>query len=348
MILPPARILVANRSLFATLVLILALIILTFTPVSADTPTLYLQGHDMAPSVIYIGDAHTEDLDEILMLQIVITTTHQEEVNLTYIALHRSGLASDADVESVSLYKDGNANGKLDPVEDSLLSTAEFIVGKAEFDVQLLFDSTTNITLLVVLSISSEAASGGSMGVDIPNENYIDIKGSADVEFQFYLGSKNSTIMLDTDGDLNPDSTDPDDDNDGYTDYAELRSESDSKDQNSIPKDNDHDFVPDSIDSDDDNDGEPDEYDDFPLDDGRQRDYTMVYIYAVITVVLILLMIILVIRGKPKNKQKDIDEEELLMDDGEEDFDIGDEKESLEEGVGGNDILEDEDIIDDE
>ncbi|UCG70579.1 MAG: hypothetical protein JSV09_06055 [Thermoplasmata archaeon] len=341
-----ARILLNMRSLRTALVLILALIILPFIPAAADTPILHLKGQDMAPSTIYIGEAHSEELDDIVMLQITITTTHQEEVNITSIMLHRTGLASDADVESLDLYLDGNANSQLDPMNDSLLSTAQFVLGKAEFSVQRTLDSSTPMTLLVVLSISSQATSGGTIGVDIPNEDYIDTKIIADFNFHLHLGSENSTIMLDTDGDLNPDITDPDDDNDGYSDDVEIQSNSDFKDSTALPKDTDKDYVPDSIDTDDDNDGEPDEYDDFPLDDSRQRDYTVVYFYTIIVAVLIIVMIFLGLRGRPSGKPKALDEELLLKEDDEDEFDISVEDDDLEgdveESEGKDEMLENE------
>jgi len=59
----------------------------------------------------------------------------------------------------------------------------------------------------------------------------------------------------DTDGDGIPDTTDPDDDNDGWTDSEEEVFSSDPKDSNSVPLDTDGDGIPDLLDPDDDNDG---------------------------------------------------------------------------------------------
>lgn len=322
----PERILRNKRaSIFLAVAIILIGTIIIAKPVSAETPTLLVTGTDMAPGFIYKGEAHAEEMDDIVMLQITLSTTDSEEININSIIIHRAGIASDAEVENVDLYEDSNSNGSLDGA-DQLLSTVNFQVGRAEFSVSLNVSETNPLSLLVALDISSEAISGRTVGVEIPDQSYIDTEEEAEVEFEFHICSKNSTILLDTDGDLNPDSTDLDDDDDGYTDENEQLCGSDPKDSSSIPKDNDKDYVPDSIDTDDDNDGEPDEYDDFPLDASRQRDYTIIYVYAIIAVVLIIVLIFLGFKGKPRS----IDKKALLEETGEDEFDIGDEEEDLE------------------
>ncbi len=305
-------------------------------PVSAETPTLQVSGTDKAPGLIYIGEAHAEEMNDIVMLQITLSTTHSEGINLNTIIFHRAGIASDTEVENVDLYEDSNHDGALDGA-DTLLSTVMFQVGRAEFSVPLTVNATDPLSLLVALDISSEAISGGTIGVGIPDQSYIDTEEDADVEFEFDIRSKNSTILLDTDGDLNPDSTDLDDDNDGYSDECEQLCGSDSKDSSSVPKDYDKDYVPDSIDTDDDNDGEPDKYDDFPLDASRQRDYTIIYVYAIIAVVLIIVLIFLGFKGKSRS----VDKKALLEEEGEDEFDIGAGEEDLEtEG----EMFEDEEL----
>jgi hypothetical protein len=61
--------------------------------------------------------------------------------------------------------------------------------------------------------------------------------------------------ILDSDDDGINDTTDTDDDNDGYSDIIEEQEGSDPKDETSRPLDNDEDYDPDSTDTDDDNDG---------------------------------------------------------------------------------------------
>jgi hypothetical protein len=64
---------------------------------------------------------------------------------------------------------------------------------------------------------------------------------------------------VDTDGDGIPDATDPDDDNDEFTDVDENKAGSDPLDPESKPTDTDGDGIPDSKDEDDDNDGYADD-----------------------------------------------------------------------------------------
>jgi hypothetical protein len=297
--------------------------------VQADEPELRLLGADLAPSIVYLGDAHTEPND-IVMLQLTLNTTHSEGITLDSITFHRSGLASDAEVIELGLYEDCNLNRELDHGVDEFLSSTTFEVGKAKFTVPLSISPADQVTLLMVMNISEQAQSGNSIGVDIPSVDYITTEDPAEIEFVLPIRSKNSTIKIDNEGDLNPDDTDPDDDNDGYTDTIEKICGSDPKDFNSIPEDRDKDHVPDYFDSDNDNDGVPDEYDDFPFDASQQRDYTFVFAYAVLVVVLIISMIIArvkvekKIRGLMSKKLDEKEEEEDLEIEGE---DI--EKESL-------------------
>ncbi len=310
MVTPSGRILWRKKNAIkAFLASILVFIIITSMPVAAQTSTLHLQCTDLAPKFIYTGGAHAEELNEIVMLQIEISTT-SEQINLTSISVRRTGLASDADVEDACLFADNNLNGILEHSNDTLISTSDFHSGKAEFSVQLTLNQTAPMTLLIALNISGNARSGATIGLDIPGKEYIDTDGIADVEFALTTCSKNSTVLLDTDGDLNPDSTDPDDDNDGYTDELEMICGSDTKDLNDIPKDTDKDYVPDSLDTDDDNDGEPDKYDDFPLDKDKQRDFTIIYVYALIAVILILIIIFLGWKRKPKGLDRRVLSEE--------------------------------------
>ncbi len=285
----------------AVLTLILACIIFMPISVKADDPVLRFSGIDKAPSIIYLGDAHAEPND-IVMLQLTINTSHSEGITLNSITFHRSGIASDAYVKNLSLYEDSNLDGELDHGVDEFLSTVSFELGKAELTAPLTATPTNPLTLLVVMNISEDAQSGNSIGVDIPSVDYITTGEPAAIDFILPIRSKNSTIKIDTDGDLNPDDTDPDDDNDGYIDEIEIICGSDPRDFNSFPEDRDNDHVPDYLDSDNDNDGVPDEYDDFPLDASRQRDYTFVYVYSVLVVILIFVMILvrMKIGGKPK------------------------------------------------
>lgn len=303
-----------NNSIKAILSMILVFLIITVMPVAAQTSTLHLQCTDLAPKFIYTGSAHAEELNEIVMLQIEISTNTSEQVNLKSISVRRTGIASDADVEDACLFADINHNGVLEHSNDTLLSTSNFQTGRAKFNVQLTLNQTAPLNLLIALNISGNARSGATIGLDIPGKEYIDTEGAADVEFALTICSKNSTVLLDTDGDLNPDTTDQDDDNDGYTDEMEMICGSDTKDSNDTPKDTDKDQVPDSLDTDDDNDGEPDKYDDFPLDKDKQRDYTIIYAYALIAVILIFIIIYLGWERKPKGPGKRILSEEDIED----------------------------------
>jgi hypothetical protein len=317
----------------AVLTLILILFILMPGSVKADEPELRLSGADLAPSIVYLGDAHAEPND-IVMLQLTLNTTHQEGITLDSITFHRSGLASDTEVIDLNLYEDSNLNGELDHGVDEFLSMTTFEMGKAEFTVPMTISPADPVTLLIVMNISEEAQPGNSIGVDIPNADYITIEGPAEIEFVLPIRSKNSTIKIDTEGDLNPDDTDPDDDNDDYMDDLEKICGSDPKDSNSVPEDRDKDHVPDYFDSDNDNDGVPDEYDDFPFDASQQRDYTFVFAYAVLVAVLIIFMIIVRVKVERKMRgsvSKKPSEEEI-----EEDLEIEEEdieEESLEEGL---------------
>ena len=77
---------------------------------------------------------------------------------------------------------------------------------------------------------------------------------------------------IDTDGDGIPDSQDPDDDNDGWSDEEEQEFGTDPKNPDDYPLDTDDDHIPDSIDTDDDNDGVADSEDAFPKDPSEWQD----------------------------------------------------------------------------
>jgi hypothetical protein len=278
---------------------LLALLLILSNPVCADTPTLKVQGNDLAPRMIYLGDAYAQSLNDIVMLQLTFETTSEEAISISSITVHRGGQSSDSDVKSISLYEDGNYNSELESENDTLLSSAEFTLGRAELAVGRSVNATGSLQVLVVIDISSVANSGGTLGIFIPDSDYVQTDEPSIIEFELPISSKNSTIELDTDGDLNPDSTDPDDDNDRYMDDMEISAKSDPKDENSLPLDTDSDFVPDIIDTDDDNDGVPDKYDDFPKDKNQQRDYTIVIIYAVIAVLLIIFILFIARSKKP-------------------------------------------------
>jgi hypothetical protein len=277
------------------------------------------------------------------MMQIQFNTTSLENITINSITFHRSGQSSDSDVTKIYLYEDVNDNFELDPNNDTLISSGTFSLGKSELELNKKVTSNESLNVLVVIDIASNAQSGNTLGLDIPNTNYIELTETADIEFDLPILSKNATIQLDTDGDLNPDSTDPDDDNDGYMDDLEIAAGSDSKDPNSTPEDTDSDYVPDKIDTDDDNDGVPDKYDDFPKDKDRDKDYTVVIIYAIIAAVLIIIMILIAQSKKPgiskseikraleednefaiKNKERTKDLDEKILD--EEDDDLLDEE----------------------
>jgi hypothetical protein len=309
-------------------ILTLSLIAMIPTPVFAESPTLCVQGSDLAPRYIYTGAPHEGDLDNIVMLHLTLECENAESVNLSSITFHRTGLGSDEYVDMLYLYADTNLNDELDIGTDMLLSSTNFTLGKASFSVDLTVEQTTSMMLFVALDISSSAESQTTLGLDIPNESYIVTDEPSDLDFELPIHSKNSTILLDTDGDLNPDYTDSDDDNDMYTDAVEIYCGSDPQDSSSIPLDTDGDYVPDSTDTDDDNDGTPDKYDDFPLDPDRQRDYTIVIIYAAITIFLIVVLLYVRFgeqktgyRGKKPTKTEDIEEDfdESLIDDESED-----------------------------
>ena len=277
-------------SIIAALILVLVFIILASPPISGEHPTLTFSSTDMAPGIIYTGDNHSDDMQEILMLKIKVEVSNSDHVTINSLTFHRAGLASDADVENIKLYKDTNLNGTFDG-NDELLSTTQFLLGKAKFSVPFNVTRSNPAVLFIVIDISNQSQTYGTLGVDIPDKHYIRCEQYSIIEFDFPISSKNSTFALDTDGDYNPDITDYDDDNDGYTDDFELRCKSDFKDASILPEDTDSDYVPDEIDSDDDNDGVPDKYDDYPKDKSRQRDYTIVIIYAVLAAILTIILL---------------------------------------------------------
>ncbi|UCE39388.1 MAG: hypothetical protein JSW00_09255 [Thermoplasmata archaeon] len=77
---------------------------------------------------------------------------------------------------------------------------------------------------------------------------------------------------VDNDGDFLPDSMDLDNDNDGYSNEIELTIGTDPLDNTSVPDDYDLDLIPDSMDPDMDNDTIPNEEDAFPLNCSEWRD----------------------------------------------------------------------------
>ncbi len=322
-------------SVNAIIVLILTCVIAAAIPVSAETPVLTVSGTDLAPSTIYIGETHSQENQKILMLKLTFSTTESVLINLTSITIRRTGASSDSDVEGTSLYKDTNANGVLDLGTDELLDTASFGLGKAEFSAPLTVTPEAPLVLLVSADISSNATSGGTLGVDIPFEDYIECEEYTNIEFTLGICSKNSAILQDTDGDLSPDIYDYDDDNDGFSDDIETRCGSDSKDADSQPTDTDSDGVPDAIDLDDDDDGVPDKYDDFPKDADKSNDLTIVYIYAAIAFIIIIVLVVLATR-KPKRIDitEDLEDEDLNdldIDEIHEEIIAGGEEEDLEE-----------------
>jgi hypothetical protein len=280
--------------------LFLTCAILISIPVSADSPNLMVSGDDRAPDRIYTGDPHSEGLNNIVMLQISITTNYSAGVTVTNITVQRTGSTADENVQTLMLFRDENENGQLDIGSDILLGSGGFSQKKVEFSISETVTFENPLKLFVALNLSDETPSDATLGVEIPDTSYIGTLEAADIEFAFSICSKNSTVLLDSDGDLNPDSTDPDDDNDGYMDDDEQSSGSDSLDAESTPEDTDGDFVPDAIDTDDDDDGVPDEHDDFPKDPDKQRDYTMVIIYAIVALVVIIVLVLVSRARKPK------------------------------------------------
>jgi hypothetical protein len=295
--------------------LFLMLAILLSIPVHAESPNLTVSGDDRAPERIYTGNPHSDGLNNIVMLEISISTNYSAGVTVTNITLQRTGSAADESVQIIMLYRDDNTNGQLDTSSDTLLGSGSFFQSKVEFSAMETVTCDNPLKLLVALNLSGETPSDTTLGVEIPDKSYIETQEAAEIEFEFCVCSKNSTVLLDSDGDLNPDSTDPDDDNDGYMDDVEQSSGSDPLDAESVPEDTDGDFVPDAIDTDDDDDGVPDKYDDFPKDPDRQRDYTMVIIYAIIAVIVIIVLVLVTRVRKPKGPvEEDIDEDEFDLD----------------------------------
>ncbi|MCB0322543.1 MAG: hypothetical protein KDD69_03185, partial [Bdellovibrionales bacterium] len=110
-----------------------------------------------------------------------------------------------------------------------------------------------------------------------PIDVWVHVDGTIFVaQFGNQNGSGGDTILLlepnfpgsvgDNDGDGIPDETDPDDDNDGYTDADEIANETDPLNPAIFPTDFDGDFISDLLDTDDDNDGDLDDVDPFFVD----------------------------------------------------------------------------------
>jgi hypothetical protein len=311
------RILSVKRPILASMCLILILVVVFTQPASSEASILKVSSRDMAPGIIYTGEPHTQTLNDIVMLQITFNTTNDEGITIKALTIHRTGQSSDLYATSIHIYEDVNNNGTFDSQNDTEISTSIFELGKAEFSLTKTVTPIDPLIIFVTIDISSEAILNGTLGMDIPDTDYIECNEMAIIEFERPISSKNSTILLDTDGDFNPDITDLDDDNDGYMDELELAAGSDTKDVNSHPEDTDSDFVPDSIDTDDDNDGVPDKYDDFPKDKNLQRDYTVVIIYLIIVITLIFIMIFILRKGGniiPKSELYSEDDDEFKID----------------------------------
>jgi hypothetical protein len=296
---------------FMSIFFILALI--TIQPACAETPVCRLSGTDLAPKTIYTGDSYNDNLNDIAMLQITFNTSWEGNITINHITLHKTGQSSDMDVNAINLFEDVNHNKEFDPTIDIEISSSTFELGKVDLLIEMNITQTQPLSVIVTMDISEDALSNSNLGVEIPDESYIDYEGVVFTEFEFPVLSKNSTIHLDTDGDTNPDMYDPDDDNDRYTDDIEILVGTNPKDPGSIPSDYDLDYVPDTIDTDDDNDGVLDKYDDFPKDEDRQKDYTVVILYLVIAIILIFVMIIILNRGRQKILDID-DKDEFKID----------------------------------
>ncbi|UCF07493.1 MAG: hypothetical protein JSW28_07540 [Thermoplasmata archaeon] len=277
------------------------IILLIFPKAVAGTPELKVAGVDRAPGIIYMGLAHEDELTDIPMLYITLRTFHPDGVTVTSMVFHMSGLAPDSAVDALHLYNDSDGDGNLIKGVDEHIGSSQFTLGLADFTVSLRITSEQPALLFVVMNVSADAKDGLTVGLDIPHSGFITTAGNAIIKFTRTVASKKAVLTLDNDGDLSPDAKDPDDDNDGYTDLLETRCQTDSLDAASVPEDHDGDYVPDAMDADDDNDGTPDIHDDFPLDSKRQRDYTPIYIYAVLAAVLIVVMVVL---GRPRKLKK--------------------------------------------
>lgn len=327
-----------SKSYRPKLVVLCLLLVLTLSvsqPVSSETPVCKVSGSDLAPKIIYTGEPYTDNLNDIAMLQITFNTSSETSITINSLTLHRAGKSSDSDILAINIYEDVNQNSEFDPQIDLKISSASFVLGKAELLIGKTITPAQPLTVIVTVDIWEEAKSNNTLGVDIPDQSYIEYNNLTSTAFEFTVSSKNATIYLDTDGDTNPDIFDPDDDNDKYTDDIEILAGTDTKDKDSTPLDTDSDYVPDSIDTDDDNDGVPDKYDDFPKDKNRQRDYTVVILYLVIAVLLIFVMIIILRKGNTKISPLDLEDKD--------DFKVDKKsKVHLDE-----EILDDEDLLDD-
>ncbi len=330
------EVLSARKIVPALLILLFILSIIVTNPASSENPVCHIRGDDLAPKFIFTGEPHVSDLNDIPMLRIVFNTSSETDITVGSITLHRWGRASDSDVAAVEIFEDVNHNSEYEFGIDEKISSSTFQLARSEHVIERTINSSFGLTLFVTLDISGNASSNVTVGLNIPDKSFIECQG-AQIDYDLPLQSKNSTIYLDTDGDFNPDHYDPDDDNDGYTDDIEILSGSDPKNQFSIPKDTDSDYVPDSIDADDDNDGILDIHDDFPLDESRQKDFTVVILYSIIAVLLIIIMIAVLNRGRPKMPKSALE----IADD--EEFKVAKKKSGFDE-----DIFEDDDDLIDE
>jgi hypothetical protein len=207
-------------------------------------------------------------------------------------------------VASFFLIACGGGGGETTPTPAPVINAAPIAIAQS---VTLNENQTLTITLAgtdangdsLTYNISINPSHGSfSNGVYTPNPHFV---GNDSFAFVANDGSVNSqpatvsiTVMLDTDGDNIADVTDPDDDNDGFTDIDETTAGTDPLDATSKPLDTDGDNVSDvndafpndpsesvdtdsdgignNADTDDDNDGVPDNNDAFPLDASESID----------------------------------------------------------------------------
>jgi hypothetical protein len=127
--------------------------------------------------------------------------------------------------------------------------------------------------------------------------------------------STSFTTLLDTDGDGTPDSTDTDDDNDGFLDSWETLLGTSTTDAADEPLDTDGDGIPNGdanntqtwMDTDDDGDAVLDADDLDPLDptvgaaeeEGTGSDYTMIIIIVIVIIVIVAILVFFFMRKSP-------------------------------------------------
>jgi len=106
---------------------------------------------------------------------------------------------------------------------------------------------------------------------------------------------------------------DMDDDGDGYNDTVEIREKTDPLDEKSFPLDTDGDLIPDSVDPDIDNDGVPNEKDEDPYDSevGEKKeaeDNTLLVIVIVIIVIILGVIFVVLMFLRKKKKPEPVEE----------------------------------------